>query len=171
MNRLELELLSSLEELCNLYEMYIWKRANSNLELLLQDNSISFYLYEDNEVIDEVIFTFGDNVREMKVYRYISIRVILMLLGNVMMFIDNNILYNNTHKPYFKVIINDDSLLEVIKVIVDRQYNEVINENIDIIRSMYTSIPYSFKHNKFKEKLHNRIDVSRKLLRYRERLG
>jgi len=171
MTKIDSSLILGLNEIFNIYEQYIWRHDNSRLDVILQDNCISLYLYEDDEVIDEIIFNFGNGNRAFRIYRYMGIKMMLILLGNVIIKRDENILYNDVHKPYVKLIVNDESLLLIMQEIIDRQYNEVINDKMDVINNIYIKVPWGGTTRKFMNRLHERIGMSRMMLRNRERFG
>ena len=83
------EFVSSLDRLYYTYENYIWKNDDSKLDVLIQDNTISFYLYKKNDVIDEIIFSFDE--KEKSMYNYLCVRLLVILLGNVYIYNKDNV--------------------------------------------------------------------------------
>lgn len=157
------ELVSSLDRLYYMYEEYIWKNDNSKLNVLVQDNTICFYLYKDGEVIDEIILSFDS--KERRIYSYICIRLLILLLGNVYIYNKDNEFYNDTHKDYLRLIVNDEGILDIFIKIISMQKDIIINENIDIILDIKDSL-YRKKYSKeFIKEVNDRIEFSKKLLR------
>ena len=153
----------SLEDLYYLYEDYIWKNKDSNLDVLIQDNTISFYMYKNREVIDELILSF-DN-KERSIYEYVSIRLLVILFGNVYIYNKDNLIYNNKHKSYLKLIVNDDDILNNMIKLIDMQDDIVISDSLDMKIDVKNSFFRKRYSNDFIKQLDNRIDFSKKLLR------
>lgn len=154
---------NKIEYLYELYELYIYKHNDTKINVLIQDNSISFYLYNEKQDLDELTITFSD--KEYKLYTYLSIKTMLTLLGNVFIYTNDNEFYNNTHKPYLKLIVNDDKILNIINKIVINQENTIINENMEDIEKIKSQLPRRYYSNQFIQNLENRIELSKKLLR------
>ena len=163
MNNFIDEFVNVLTDLYNLYENYMWKHDDSNLEVLMQDRTICFYLYKNKEVIDELILSFDE--KEQGIYAYMCIRLMIIMLGNVIVNIDNNILYNNMHKPYLKLIVNDEGILDSMSRILAFQYKIVIHGKMEILEMVRNRLPRKVYPRKFMRTLNDRVGMSRKLLR------
>ena len=159
------EIFSSLNDLCSVYEMYIWNRNNCKLDVLIQDNSIAMYLYDNGEVIDEFVINYLSVKREIKLYRYMSIRLLLRLLGNVIMYSDNNIIFNDKQKSGIRFIVNDEGILEIIDKIIDEQHHVLVNDKMNVIINMYNRLNFRLSLYKFSDELYNRVNISKKMLR------
>ena len=157
------ELINSLDRLYYLYEEYMWKNDNSKLDVLIQDNTLSFYLYKNGEVIDEIILSFDD--RERLMYNYVCIRLLIVLLGNVYIYNKDNEFYNIKHKPYLKLIVNDDLILDEMLKVISVQEKNVINGDMNIISDMRNSLSKKKYSKDFINQINERIDFSKKLLR------
>ena len=157
------EFVSSLDRLYYTYENYIWKNSDSKLDVLIQDNTISFYLYKDKEVIDEIIFSFEE--KEKSMYNYLCVRLLVILLGNVYIYNKDNIFYNDTHKAYLKLIVNDDNVLDIFNNIVGSQEDKSIGENMDLVLGMREKLTRKRYYNQFIYQVNDRIELSKKLLR------
>ena len=158
------DLVDRIINLYNMYEKYMWRHEEVKLNILIQDNTISFYLYNEKEEIDEIIFNFSE--KENKLYQYISIKILLEILKDVVVHVDDNEFHNRVLKPYLKLIVNDESILEIMKKLIDRQLSEIINDNTDLIKGLCDSVVNPlFYPNKFMKQLDDRIGMSRKLLR------
>ena len=157
------DLIGKLEELYNMYEYYMWRHDDSRLEVLIQDYGICFYMYKDNEVIDEMILQFDDN--EKGIWAYISIRLIIIMLGNVIINVNNNELYNMVHKPYLRVIVNDDGILDSILRIIKFQDKIVIHGKMEILEMVRNCLPRVRYSKKFMKNFDERVNISRQLLR------
>ena len=136
-----------LTNLYNLYENYMWKHDDSNLEVLIQDRTICFYLYKNKEVIDELVLSFDE--KEQGIYAYMCIRLMIVMLGNVIVSIDNNELYNSVHKPYLKLIVNDEGILDSMKRILAFQYKIVIHGKMEILEMVKNKLPRKVYPRKF----------------------
>ena len=158
------DLVNRVINLYNMYERYTWKHENVKLNILIQDNSIGFYLYDDKDELDNLVLTFSG--KENNLYKYISIKILLEMLNDVIVYIDENEFYNSVHKPYLRLIVNDEDIFNIMKDLVDRQLLEFINDNTDLIRNIRTSVVNPFFYpNKVINKLDYRIRLSKKLLR------
>lgn len=157
------EFVSSLDRLYYTYENYIWKNDDSKLDVLIQDNTISFYLYKKNEVIDEIIFSFDE--KEKSMYNYLCVRLLIILLGNVYIYNKGNIFYNDTHKDYLKLIVNDDIILDIFNNIINVQEDKSISENMDFVLGMREKLIKKRYYNQFICQVNDRIELSKKLLR------
>jgi len=157
------EFVSSLDRLYYTYENYIWKNDDSKLDVLIQDNTISFYLYKNNDVIDEIIFSFDE--KEKSIYNYLCVRLLVILLGNVYIYNKDNVFYNDTHKTYLKLIVNDDNVLDIFKNIVSNQEDKVIGNNMDLVLRMRERLTRKRYYDQFIYQVNDRIELSKKLLR------
>ena len=86
-----IELLTKkVDELCKLYESYAWREKNRKLAVVFQQNmTISFYLYENEELVDDIQLCFLQ--KEFDVYRAICLRTFAILLGNVEVHFEGNV--------------------------------------------------------------------------------
>lgn len=158
------DLVDRVIKLYNMYERYMWRYEEVKLNILIQDNTISFYLYNDKVDIDNIIFSFSG--KENGLYKYISIKILMEMLNDVVVHIDENEFHNKVLKPYLRLIVNDYEVFNIMKELVDRQLLEFINENTDLIKNVRKSIINPvFYPNKFMKELDERIGMSRKLLK------
>ena len=158
------DMIIELNRLIKAYENYIDKHKNSKLDLIIGDldkekNVIRFRLF-DSELIDEFELSFDKD--EYKKYRYISFEVIDLLLGNNIIHNEDNILYNDIHKPYLKIIINDREILDTVKLLIVNQEKESINNMIKDMKVKPYRLFYPFK---FMNQFAYRVDVSEKVLK------
>lgn len=150
--------------LYNIYEQYMWRHEEVKLNILIQDNTITFYLYTDKREIDNIMISFTG--KENPLYKYISIKILLEMLKDVVVHRDKNEFHNKVLKPYLKIIVNDDSVLKLMTLLVDRQLLEMINDDNDIIQNVKNSIINPmFYPKKVMNKLDERIGMTRKLLK------
>ena len=158
------DLVNRLIDLYRMYEEYIWKYDDTKIDVLMQDNTISFYVYNKEETLDELIVDFSN--KENNLYKYVCLRILLMFINDCIVVQDDNIFYNNAIKPYLKLIVNDDDIKIMMGKLVSRQLVEFITEDTDIIKEMKHSVKFLlFYPTKFMNKLDERIGLSRKLLR------
>jgi len=164
MRDLKKDILDRITDLYNMYERYIWIHEDTKLNILIQDNTVSFYLYDDKKDLDEIVLTFSG--KENKLYRYISVSMLLMMLRDMIVYRDEFEFYNNVHKPYLRLIVNDDEILEIMKILIDRQNSEIISDKTDVIKEISDGVPYIwFYPRKFINQLDERIGMTRRLLR------
>jgi len=136
---------------------------DTNLEVLVHDNTISFYMYKCGEVIDEIILSF-DN-KERTIYEYICIRLLVILFGNVYIYNKGNLIYNNKHKSYLKLVVNDDIILSNMIKLINMQNDMVISDNLNMKLDIKKSFFRRRYSDNFIKQLDDRIDFSKKLLR------
>jgi hypothetical protein len=162
------DILYRIYNLYDMYEGYVWRHSDTKLDILINDNTIGFYLYNDNESIDELIITFSG--RENRLYRYISVNMLLIMLRDMVVYNTDGEFYNNGYKPYLRLIVNDEKILEIMKELVDRQYSEFISDKTDIVQNISKSVSYTlFYPYKFINCLDERISLSKILLRAGDR--
>ena len=158
------DLVNKLIDLYRMYEVYIWRHDDTKIDILIQDNSISFYVYNSEDDLDELIVDFSN--KEKNLYKYVCLRILLMLIKDCVIFQDDNIFYSNVHKPYLRLIVNDDKIKGLMGELVARQLVELITERTDIIMNVRNSVNLIlFYPSKFMNKLDERIGLSRKLLK------
>ncbi len=158
-----LDMVNKLEDLYNMYENYMWRHEDSRLEVLIQDSTICFYMYKDKEVMDEIILQFDE--ADKGIYAYISIRLVIIMLGNVIIHVDDNVLRNPFHKPYLKVIVNDSGILDSICRIIKYQDKIIIRGDMEILEKVRSILPKIRYSKKFMKQFDERVSLSRKLLR------
>ena len=164
------ELAKRIDELIKIYEQYLWKDEDSNLIVSFQDNMIMFNLCEDNEIIDEIYLSFED--KERKFYEAICLRTFALLLGNVRVYKDDiandyTMYYNESRKPYFAVISNDNNILSLINSLVDCQETEVISNN-QIIMKANKKVSRYLPNIPVLNSFDNRIYITKEMLRKKQ---
>lgn len=158
------DLLDKIIGLYNMYDGYMWRHEDAKLNILLQENTISFYLYNDKEELDNIILTFSG--KENMLYRYISIKILLEMINDVIVHIDENEFHNSILKPYLKLIVNDDGIFEIMRNLVDRQMLEIISDDTDSVKNIRNLVINPiFYPTKVIRELDERIGITRKLLR------
>ncbi|MBQ2873279.1 MAG: hypothetical protein IJE89_04710 [Bacilli bacterium] len=158
------DLVSRIIDLYNMYEKYMWIHDDVKLNILIQDNAIAFYLYNNKEEIDNIVLTFSG--QENNLYKYISIKILLNMMKDVVVHRDENEFHNRVLKPYLRIIVNDDNILETMIILVNRQLLEIINEENNLVKDIETSIINPiFYPNRVIKKLDERIEITRKLLK------
>lgn len=164
------ELTKRIDELIKIYEQYLWKDEDSNLIVSFQDNMIMFNLCEDNEIIDEIYLSFEE--KERKFYEAICLRTFALLLGNVRVYKDDiandyTMYYNESRKPYFAVISNDNNILLLINSLVDCQETEVISNN-QIIMKANKKVSRYLPNISVLNSFDNRIYITKEMLRKKQ---
>ena len=128
------DLLNRIIDLYNMYERYMWIHDDVKLNILIQDNSIAFYLYNLHDEIDNIVLTFDG--KENTLYKYISIKILLMMMKDVIVHREENEFHNKVLKPYLRIIVNDDSILEIMTLLVNRQLLGIINDDTEIVKNI-----------------------------------
>ena len=108
MNKFLVNVTEKIDKLYKIYEDYIWKNKDRRLAVIFQNNMIiTFYLYEGNELLDELHLSFDNN--EYDLYKAICLRSFAIMLGNVMVYKmdDEDVYYNKKHKSYITIIVKD----------------------------------------------------------------
>lgn len=158
------DLLNRIINLYNMYEKYMWMHDDVKLNILIQDNAIAFYLYNDKEEIDNLVLTFS--LGENALYKYISIKILLEMMRDVVVHRDENEFHNRVLKPYLRIIVNDDKILEMMTLLVDRQLLGIKNVNTDLVKDIEREVINPiFYPNRVMKKLDERIGITRKLLK------
>ena len=151
-------------KLYNMYERYIWKHDDVKFNILIQDNTISFYLYNNECDLDNIVLSFSG--KENMLYRYISIKILMEMLSDMVVHIDESVFCNRVVKPYLRLIVNDENVYNIMKELVDRQLSEYINEDTDLIKNISNLVINPiFYPNKTIKSLDDRIGITRKLLK------
>lgn len=162
MNYVE-DLILLIGKLSNIYERYIDLHNNVKLDLIIEDRKISLKLYDENEILDEFALEF--NKFQNKIYKYISVKTIILLLGNMIIHNDDNKFYNNIHKPYLNVIVNDSEIYEILMQLISNQEEKVINNENDIVNNLKVKPIGLFYPFRFMATVDLRVDITDKLLK------
>lgn len=163
MKKFAIRLSKKLDTMYTLYERYAWNHENTIISVIIQDNSISFYLNDSNKVEDELILSFDDDDRIL--YPYMALEVLVIVLGNVYVHRDKNILFNNAHRPYVKMYVNDNNILDLMMPIINNQNKEFIHKNMEYIQIQASNLSGYKVDNDFLDELDSRIDIIKKVLR------
>ena len=165
MKKYIIELLEKLDTLYVIYERYAWNHKDTKINVIIGDNTISIFLNDSNKLEEEFILTFP--YEESILYHYLSLELLAIVLGNVYVHKDNNILFNNAHKPYVKMFVNDEDILSIMQPIIYNQDKEFIHKNMNYL---LTARAFLFKYqNKVYDKeflntLDLRINLVKKVL-------
>ena len=168
MNKFVIELTDRINELYKTYESYIWNGKNRRLAIVFQNNmTLTFYLYEDNELVDELHLSFDR--KEYDLYKAICLRTFVISLGNVLVhkLEDEDAYYNDKHKPYLVVISKDKKINNLIDLILENQEKEIINYNTDIIKNTSSLVKRKVYDKNFLKQLDTRIRLSHEMLKWR----
>ena len=166
MNKFVDELSDRINELYKVYENYIWKKDGRRLAIVFQNNMIlTFYLFENNELVDELHLSFDKN--EYNLFRAVCLRTFVMALGNVLVHkLDSeDVYYNDKRKPYLAVISKSDSITEIIDIMLETQETEIINKNNRMIQTLEKNIKRKVYNKQFLKELDTRIKLSDELLK------
>lgn len=157
-------ILDKLSELYNIYQKYCWyhKENNITINIVIEDSNINYNLLDKfNNNIDEFTITFSN--REEEIYTYMAIKIFLILLGNIPIYKEENIYYNNFYRPHTKIIINDERIEDIIDKIQLTEEKNTITDSHPTIKKLYKKIPL-WNHNKARiTTMGERIKLSKKL--------
>ena len=147
-----------------LYETKCWQDDELEIFVEMFDNNFLMSLMRNEEVLDAILFCY--NKDERIIYRYMMIKFFLMLLGNVIIYRDKNVFFNERHKNYLNVLVEDKELLELFTELRNTQEN--LDKRNEIVSNTYEIIPFNKRYTslEFDEGLKGRYYVSaRKLSR------
>lgn len=146
-----------------LYENMAWKDDSIKLDIFYEDEKIIMKLYNDKEILDILELSFSE--KERKKYIYYVMHHFISVLGNVKIYQNNNIFYNEKHKSYLRVIINDQVIERLVKEYMNRQEELQIDQIFD--EKLYKEIPFvmRYENKKIDKALKKRYEITRKLLR------
>lgn len=158
-------IIRELEKFYYLYEELIIKDRAYYLAIIIDDNKIIMNIVKNGEIDEEVELIFQD--KEIKLYRYLVIRLFLTILGNVVIHNDKNIFYNDKQRENIKFIVGDIDIYKILLEIKEIQKDMIINKDSKLIRDMYRDIPirYRIRNKKYEEELERRYQLSRKILK------
>lgn len=150
------EILEKLDRIYTLYERYAWNHKDSEISVIIGDNTISFYLTNPNKLDDEFIISFDEI--ESPLYHYLSLEVLAIVLGNVYVHQDNNTLFNNAHRPYVKIYVNDEDVLSLMKPILSNQDKEFIHKDMYYLLNA-RKILLKYNNKKYDKEFLNTLDL------------
>lgn len=161
------ELTKRIDELLKTYEQFLWKDKSRKLIVGFHPNQmISFYLYDGEELIDDVYLSFeGDET----FFRALCLRTFIIMLGNVMVYKhenqEDNLYYNFAQKPYFAIVSRDEKLNVIIDNLIYNQETEVINKDNPLIREASCKVKKYIPNIGVLHQIDERIDKSKNKLR------
>ena len=149
------------EELIIFYQNYLDNHEDASLDILIDDDSISFYL-SDREKEDIFIITF--NEEDIDTFNYLSIKIIIKIFGNVLMHLDGITLYNDKHKKNIRINILNDRIYDIVKKIIEVQDKVFINDDLPLVVDLNKKVKLSYPEE-FMDILNKRIELSKKLFK------
>lgn len=155
---------SQVDRFYKLYETKCWQDDELEIFVEMFDNKFLMSLMRNEEVLDAILFCYEND--ERIIYRYMMIKFFLMLLGNVIIYQDKNVFFNERHKNYLNVLVEDKELLELFTELRNTQEN--LDKRNEIVSNAYEMIPFDKRYTslEFDEGLKGRYYVSaRKLSR------
>ena len=162
------ELTKRIDELIKIYEEYLWKHEDSSLIVAFRDNTVVFNLCEGKEIIDEIYMTFEE--KERKFYEAICLKTFAILLGNVMVYYDDEysngyvVYHNEARKPYLAVQSNDEKIISLLDSVINDQETEIIN-NHKIVKDYNKKVRKYLPNVGVLNVVDNRINISKEKLR------
>ena len=155
------EIWNKINELLTIYEEYLFFHENSDLNIIIDSDTISFYLFDD-EKEDEFILTFDG--KDKKALNYISTKIIIKLFGNVLIYFDGMTIYNKKHKKQININVLNEDVKQIVQEIVSIQEQEFINDDNKIVKDLKNKTKRVIYPGKFMKILSDRVDISRKYL-------
>lgn len=149
-----------LEELVNYYENYLNKNNEAFVDIIIDDDSISFYLLDK---IHEDNFIISFNEKDFNTFMFLSIKIIVKIFGNVLMHLDGVTLYNNVHRKNIKISVLNEKVYKLVKKIIDVQEKEFINDDLELIKELNKKASLKYPED-FMEILSERVNISKKIL-------
>ena len=132
--------------------------------MIFDDNMIYFDLGRNDEDIDSFGIQFDDKDRD--IYLYVAIRFMISLLRCVVIHRDENILFNDYHKPYLSVIIEDRELLSMMVDVIEIQKNEILTDRMELVNNLYNQIDDNkIVSIELIRNIDNRVEIAKKLLK------
>ena len=164
MNRNIKAIMLRLNELYKIYETHAWQTKTRKLQILYNDLSISFYLFDDKELIDELVLTFPK--KEADLYKAISINLFVNVLGNAIIYKDDSNIYLNPYrKPYLQIIAADLELKTIFDSLIELQKEENITLETNLVKEVNKKVKNRRYDKEFFNQLDKRVDLSDKMLR------
>lgn len=154
------EIWKKINKLLTIYENYLFFHENSDLNIIIDNDTISFYLF-DEEKEDEFILTFDG--KDKKSLNYISTKVIIKLFGNVLMYFDEMTIYNKKHKAHITISVLNEEIKQIVEQIISVQEQEFINDDNKIVKDLKSKAKRVYP-GKFMKILSDRVDISKKYL-------
>ncbi len=149
-----------INELIKIYDNYLFFHEGSSLNIVIDNDTISFYLFDD-EKEDNFILTFDQSDKES--FNYIGVKVIVRLFGNVLMYFDGITVYNKKHKENITISILNNDIKDIILKIISVQENEFINDDNKLLIDLKNKAKRKYPEE-FVKLLNKRIDVSKEYL-------
>ena len=157
-------LVQKLNDLYRLYEEYCWHNSKLEIVIIFEGKTIQMYLNDKSGNIDTFCLSFSKY--ERKIYQYISLKLFNLLLGDVYIYMDGNVFYNESHKPYLRVVVCDNEVLFPINKLVFNQENTYIGKGVN---DFCKREPFNVYSDKFIKKIDERIYLSKRKLRSENR--
>ena len=157
------KILEKLKELYNAYEQYCWYNKDKNLfiRIVIGDNNISYYLQENNVILDEFVMNFTK--QQKNIYNYLSVKIFASLLNDIPIYNDDNIYHNRFYRPHLSIIIKDENVINIINSIPTAENKTNITDTNPTIKKLYKKIPL-WDHNKARiTTIGERITLRKKL--------
>lgn len=160
-------LIEKLLEFYELLENYIWKHNQVNLSIQIEEsqNNLKIKLLKEETILDYLELNF--NEKERKLYEYIILSYLYNIFKNVMVFKNNNKIYNKIQKPYLTFTIEDNIILresEVLLKLINTNQTTKINELLEN-KYLETKKKNRVIKNDIKQILEQRVIITKRLLR------
>ena len=153
------DIVSKLNEIYKVYEEVCWHYDDTEIVVVFDNNTITLYL--NNPIENKDTFGISFNPIEKNVYKYISLKFFDLLLGDVYIYNQGNVFYNQKHKPYLTVIVTDEVILRYVGNLVINQSEKHIKSGINDICKKE---PFKVYSKKFLNNFDDRISLSKRML-------
>ncbi len=148
-------------ELINHYEDYLLRNNDALLNIIIENDVLSFYLSSNDK---EDIFIIRFDEKDKNTLYYLSLKIIVKIFGHVIMHLDDLTLHNDAHKKSIKVDILNDEVYSIVKEIVNYQESVLCIEELPLVKDLdkKTSMIYP---KSFYKVLDERVNISKKMLK------
>lgn len=160
------DLTDELLKLYSYYESYCWNHPEENPKINIYNGNLKYkinFLINNNK---EDSFELSFEPEERNIYEYVSIKMLVELFKNVQIAVEENNIYNRTHKSYLNLYFNDDELKEEVRAIITLLNKNNINDVNRVIETKYKKLK---RKSKIDEDLvigtKDRINISKELVR------
>lgn len=156
-----LKIYQKIAELIDYYESYLLKKEDATFNILIEEDTLSFYLSSDDK---EDIFIIRFDEKDKNILYYLSLKIIIKIFGHVIMHLDNITLYNNVHKKNIKINILNNEVYNLVEKMIEVQEKDFISEELTFIKDINKRASKIYPSS-FYKKLDERVNISKKMLK------
>ena len=151
-------IISNINKLYKIYDDYAWNSNDKKIAVVFENNSLTFKVYRDSELMDEFQLSFKDNEKDL--YKVIATNLFINMLGKVEIHKYNNEVYfNNVHKAYLLIMSKEPELNQIFDELMVRQKKENI-ANSSVVNNVNNKLKPRIYSRKLLRTLEDRIKIS-----------